>query len=87
MSETTRRPMIAVGYAAQTAGSDGTTTLILENGRAISVSATAASALNSSRERAGLPAIPTVTRSEAQALLEQLANRNAHGDEDRGPRD
>lgn len=64
--------MIAVGYAAQTVDPDGTTTLILENGRAISVSAVVASTLNAGRERDGLPAIPTVTQSEAQALLDQL---------------
>jgi hypothetical protein len=51
--------MFAVGYAAQTVESDGTTTLILAKGRTLSISAASASALNAGRENEGLPAIRT----------------------------
>jgi hypothetical protein len=71
--------MFAVGYAAQAVEPDGATTLVLENGRVIAISASSAAKLNQAREREGQPAIPTVSRSEAQTLARRLASGNTGG--------
>jgi hypothetical protein len=67
------RPMFAIGYAAQAVQPDGMTTLVLENGRVISISASIAATLNQTRQREGQSAIPTVSQSEADKLARRLA--------------
>lgn len=69
--------MFAVGYAAQAVQPDGMTTLVLENGSAISISASTAATLNQARQREGQPAIPTVSQSEAHKLARRLASASA----------
>ena len=49
------------------------TTLVLENGRVVSISASTAATLNQARQREGQPTIPTVSQSEAQTLARRLA--------------
>jgi hypothetical protein len=78
--------MFAVGYVAQAVQPDGMTTLVLENGRVISLSASTAATLNQARQREGQPAIPTVSQSDAQTLARRLAsgsagNRNGNSDD------
>lgn len=65
-------PMYSTGYRAQTAGPDGNTTLILDNGMTESISDGMMSALAAGRQQHGLPPIPTVSSAQAQTL-EQAA--------------
>jgi hypothetical protein len=81
--------MFAVGYAAQAVQPDGMTTVVLENGRVISISASTAATLTQARQREGQPQIPTVSQSEAQTLARRLASGNAcdlNGNSDDSPR-
>jgi hypothetical protein len=55
-------------YAAETAASNGRTTLILTDGQAVTVSATVAAVLNADREKKGLPPIPAVSAAQAKTL-------------------
>lgn len=78
--------MIAVSYIAQAVEADGTTTVVLKNGRTSSISASTAAALNEGRQRNGLPAIPTVTLAEAQTLATRLG-AGGSGDHNSAPAD
>lgn len=52
----------------------------MQDGRAIDVPATAASALNAGRQLEGLEPIPSMSMPESQALQAQLAKRAARHD-------